>query len=97
MPITTASGAFVILPIDGDRGLPPDDSNIVTPISISQESGSFEKDFACVGKSYSTRRNGKPAALRNREQIDRLVATTELLNQGGRYLRATKTSAICNI
>jgi hypothetical protein len=125
MPIATASGAFVILPIDGcmsqfdnnftdeaawedqwawgsmgntpydglggaldiehkspgltacDRDIPPDDSNIVTPISISQEPGSFEKDFACVGKSYSTCRKGKPASLRNGEQIDRLRATTE--------------------
>lgn len=125
MPIATASGAFVILPIDGcmshfdntftdkaawedqwawgsmgnapcdglgggldtehyspdltacDRGIPPDGSNVITPISITQERDSFEKDFACVGKSYSTRRNGKPASMGKGEQIDRPRATTE--------------------
>jgi len=125
MPIATASGAFVILPIDGcmshfditftdetawedqwawgsmgnapydglgggletehnssgltacNRGVPPGDLNIVTPISIPKELGSFEEDVACVGKCYFTRRKGKPASSRNGEQIDRLRATTE--------------------
>jgi hypothetical protein len=60
-----------------DRDITPDNSNIATPISIPQERNSSEKYFACVGKSYSTRRKGKPTSLRNGKQIDRPRATTE--------------------